>query len=528
MWLVLYFLQFLTVNALTKEEALKKKSELLESGISSTTDPCEDFATYATYGIDETTLVKYKQERAEEVFSGMKSQFPPLQAVKQIFAFCAQQTPFPSRKFRPGKDQVTINAYNVDIQDYLNNIDLNNTEWFAMKYKHYLNILFTYGSQVFDEQILGTKMILNFEAYGQTDFGKDNCEDQIGKEACREMIAHIFDLVLGEELPVKLFFPSDVEDRRTIIYDIAQIFAGAEDPGPYRNCAELIEDVAPMYYRKIIFDFINQNEGSTNGLDEEFLKMLTDVKDAFKSSLYSMDLPDDNITKSFDKLRWLNITHPIFEDATFERYFNVNFTQETLYVDRHLNNMKRLIQYNFENGKNLFYTPRFDEHSTFIAGVDGHNYVGLGMHAISYPFYNRGFPPALTYSNFAFAFPEEKNLLLPTISLNDVAGIVAYNAFQRRNQMFLQQNFVEGPFISKLSQEQLYFFNLAQSLTMLDEDFANKTSDAWDYFKCSRAFSNAFHCASGDAYYKIDGCSVLIIESLIEPYYNYSHYKIDP
>uniref|UniRef100_A0A1I7SIV1 DNA polymerase III subunit epsilon n=2 Tax=Bursaphelenchus xylophilus TaxID=6326 RepID=A0A1I7SIV1_BURXY len=92
------------------EEALHKKAELLESGIASTTEPCDDFANYAAYGIEASTFVKYKQERAEEVFGKMQSQFEPLVELKRIFGFCQYQTPFPGKKFKPGKDDTEAAA----------------------------------------------------------------------------------------------------------------------------------------------------------------------------------------------------------------------------------------------------------------------------------------------------------------------------------------------------------------------------------------------------------------------------------
>uniref|UniRef100_A0A1I7SB72 Neur_chan_LBD domain-containing protein n=1 Tax=Bursaphelenchus xylophilus TaxID=6326 RepID=A0A1I7SB72_BURXY len=223
-----------------------------------------------------------------------------------------------------------------------------------------------------------------------------------GKQRCKEMAKVIFGVKLYDDFPVVIYFPESVEERKQILYHIRDIFNGSEEPGPYNNCAELVEDVAPMYYKKIMFDFINQNEDSIQTLEEEFLRMYTDIVSAFNATLYSMNAPE---TTGFQRIKLLNISHPIFENAEFEKYFNVTFIEEFLYRDRHVNNMKRMIQWNADHQEKMFYSPSFEKHTSFF-GLEAGNeeYFGFGMHAISYPFYNRAFPPALTYSNFAFAF----------------------------------------------------------------------------------------------------------------------------
>ncbi|CAD5230510.1 unnamed protein product [Bursaphelenchus xylophilus] len=129
--------------------------------------------------------------------------------------------------------------------------------------------------------------------------------------------------------------------------------------------------------------------------------MYTDIVNAFNATLCSMKANEGTV---FLRIKLLNISHPIFENAEFEKYFNVTFI-EFLYRDRHENNMKRMIQCNADCQEKMFYSPSFEKHTSFF-GLEAGNeeYFGFGMHAISYPFYNRAFPPALTYSNFAFAF----------------------------------------------------------------------------------------------------------------------------
>uniref|UniRef100_A0A1I7RXA1 DUF4238 domain-containing protein n=1 Tax=Bursaphelenchus xylophilus TaxID=6326 RepID=A0A1I7RXA1_BURXY len=178
-----------------------------------------------------------------------------------------------------------------------------------------------------------------------------------GKQRCKEMAKVIFGVKLYDDFPVVIYFPESVEERKQILYHIRDIFNGSEEPGPYNNCAELVEDVAPMYYKKIMFDFINQNEDSIQTLEEEFLRMYTDIVSAFNATLYSMNAPE---TTGFQRIKLLNISHPIFENAEFEKYFNVTFIEEFLYRDRHVNNMKRMIQWNADHQEKMFYSPSFE------------------------------------------------------------------------------------------------------------------------------------------------------------------------
>ncbi|CAD5230100.1 unnamed protein product [Bursaphelenchus xylophilus] len=150
--------------------------------------------------------------------------------------------------------------------------------------------------------------------------------------------------------------------------------------------------------------------------------------------------------------------------------------------------------------------------------VGDKTYVGFGWEAVTWPFFATSLQPSLAFSNFVFAFQDE------------AVSQIVHDAYVRLNAKAVRKTRVSGSIIDTLSDVQLYFINLAQTLLIQRAKYDATTlfddnDKIWKLFKCLRPFSNAFKCEPGTKYYQVEECRVL--KGNIFPNYNLSYYGHD-
>ncbi|CAD5230494.1 unnamed protein product [Bursaphelenchus xylophilus] len=486
---------------MSDEEALKLKAELLESGMPKDgPKPCDNFPEYAAGQLYKDALRGRKARVMEEVMKGSKEAFLPLQRVRGFYDLCVKHQRLFDRKFQPGVSAADAEQNRARLRDFIGNNEFVNNDLFASEYKYTLKILFTYGSTFFDENTMG-KNILIVRPEKVPFKPEDECQAVIGKEKCKDIANTVFDVSFKDDLPVTIYFPRAPEDRKALFQEFWTIYNSPE-PGWYPGCYEFLSDVFPIFYKKMLFNYLDANEQPISDLNTDLKVIWTDIleqiDDTIRTLNVTMDRKQDYLKEFHENLEFMDIQHPIFEQATFEKYFDfVDFSPvPELYQNRHLWSIRPMIEYYIRGGSSNFYTASLTQPAS-ISRVGDKVYIGRGFEAFTYPLHHKSFPPSITYSNFIFALGEEQ-----------LSGMI-FNAYSKRNELHLRKNRIQGAEnakINSLSEDQLYFINLAQTIVLEQaqnriDPFADPDAKIWRLFKCLRGFSNSFRCKPGDNFF---------------------------
>ncbi|CAD5226167.1 unnamed protein product [Bursaphelenchus okinawaensis] len=507
-------------NSRRDDEALKFKAKLIESGIAQQFPPCNDFQSFATSNISSQYVKKRKAELMKDVMNNLKTNIGSLKKVKQLYDQCQQSPVVTKRRFVPGRDAKDA-EFNTDyLRRGLKEENLEDNNDFYRIYRYVLAVLFQYGAPYLDPLVLGHTVYIG-RPDGQTFGYEDTCVPQMGADKCDDMAEYVLNVTHVYKFPKFFYFPRNVQYRKQLLEQLLYIFENSQDYGKYDTCEDFITDVFPIYYRKMLNDYMEKSGHTLSDIDVDFLKMYTEVIEAFETTKKVLDLKEDQKDKIGEtlekKIKIMPFYHPVYDEDGFNNYFgNAGIDVNTLWSNRYILNMRKFLQYCYDHSKGV-YTASLKKHVEMFE-EEGIRYIGFGFEAIDILYYHKAYPPAINFASLAGVIDQ------PAINQ------IIYNAYQKQNRLFIRRNNLAGKKLDYLSGDQLYFVNLAQTFVLRDisynmQKFSQPKSAAWDFFKCQRAFSNTFNCNKGMVYYKEDNCK--IVKGLIQPNYDLSYYKID-
>ncbi|CAD5224964.1 unnamed protein product [Bursaphelenchus xylophilus] len=547
-------LYFLPIASCWKDDILKQKAAFMEAGMNETADPCQDFHAYANGRFNFTKLDMQYLEEAKQILSakGDGNESTVLQKVKDHYNNCSKN---PSLFFWRLEKALERSSQPEEIDDLVNEyLDKS----FLTDDQKYLNLVQKAYQMLFK---------LPHEKYSDKD-GNSLADARINllesnvtdtEEFLFGIFGEQFDLSNITE--VALVFPKGNQThlRDVFLYQLTVALHKTVNIPEYKNCEHYILENFLVYYVKMLFDYLGEDylDQSNKAYYEDAERL---VEAAEVSLRFGNVLSDEMRTKMLGRLdrnKFFGINHPIYMDEEFYKYYD-NLTLVNPIQSRWLNQWKPLIR--AAKGKeNMFYHLADVEFNAYHHPIP--QFTIINIDPMRFPFYHPSFSPLMRLSGTGSVVGHElghdfdSNLLELTeldssyieifdclynfyngqcnperpercidpkhnIEENfaDVFGIqMAYFAYKRDAAINGVGQRPRGNILDHLTDDQLFFLNVAQTLSMMPPWDKHRTpadphspgpTRIWGALSQFNAFANAFNCPVGSNYRQENGCKL--------------------
>ncbi|CAD5222814.1 unnamed protein product [Bursaphelenchus xylophilus] len=499
----LKILLYITVVHKINADVLSEKAAFFGEGLNYEENPCVNFPKFAAGDFPPNTTKVWKTKIAAEVLNTSRENEPaPVKKVREIYKKCKSDASLlktPRIFNSPNKAKIA-----QQLKDYLDKNDFFDHKVFHQNYIPTLADMFNFGAAYFGEHLLRKRIYIpkpNTSTVDEHEVCRRTVPEAQRDGICKNLVAEIFGVPNAPENFGVVYFPGNAAHRRALILELQKFYESPADPGPFPDCEALIVESFPMIYKKILLDAkMPQNE--TEAFNEKHMIYATAIVQEYRRLIHFEFVPEEEKKRVDDFLNHLKfelIGHPTFQDDVFAQYFG-NIDTESFWTKRHVNSIQPLIKFNVDKNKMAFYTNSLTEHTVFMA-QDNNTYIAFGFEAVLPPYYHSEYPPYFVFSNYIFDFfGEYMSQVIHYAYVHYVANYGTGKPF-------------DDEFTHSWSHEQLYFINLAQLIVLQKrqkgEDPFDENDKAWRIFKCTRAFSNAFHCPAGSKYHVTTDCDVL-------------------
>ncbi|CAD5222812.1 unnamed protein product [Bursaphelenchus xylophilus] len=469
----------------TPEQQLKAETALMAKRMNRNVEPCENFTAFAAGNIGLASTRAVNIIESAKVLSRVHfpTQASSLKTVKDVYKACKADN---STLIPPLFNTTEIKNVTDELAKYAATSGADLTS-FIKVYGNVLRVLFNYGHDYFSEKLFLSGIRLpSVIAKGNLTIPKENeCKTLAGVALCANLTKTVFGI--DGCTNATIYIPKNAAERKNYSTALVQFLKNNVTAQNLTSCEEYIWKVYPIYYKKLLIDFYFPSERSLKRFHDKILAYATGFNIGIKEFVSFAELSNstvDEINKRTKTVLFHFLSHPVFDDTEFAKSFGTLNSTEP-YYNRHINNIKPLLEWNLKKNLTRFATFSLEEHNHVVFEAD-RTEIHFGWPALSYPNFYEGLPTQLVFPNFVVPF---KTLL---------ANEITYAAFVKWVGINEAVTQIPAPFGPELNHEHLYFIKLAQ---LIAENNDNGVEDVWNIIRCFPAFSDTFKCTHGNDFH---------------------------
>ncbi|CAD5217310.1 unnamed protein product [Bursaphelenchus xylophilus] len=357
---------------------------------------------------------------------------------------------------------------------------------------------------------------------------------------------------------------NEMKSRASLVNELFEALMFRQ-PYTIFSCILYVKDVFPAYLQKLALDDAKKNLTNFNLMKEDFFTVFNSVYQASVDALGRSRAFKDkvfmkHIVKGLRLSKMMFFDYPVYEDATFLKYFaSSDFSKP--FTHRLMNNVIPLIKFASETKNKVAYIPSVDEKARYFAEKFS---LGMDWALTLPPIYQTGLSPVILFSsigsiigheiahffnavfNLAFRYPELQKMKDCVVNLYkdqcspqnksicidselsfaetfpDIMGAQwSYSAFKTYTLHKQSTPAVKSRLLHSMSDDVIFFINLAQTWAYGPD---------WSRFSPARrdphppapvrifgmlanfpAFTNAFRCELGSKYNPTKKCDTFIV-----------------
>ncbi|CAD5224958.1 unnamed protein product [Bursaphelenchus xylophilus] len=565
------FLLFLTtVSGNRPLDFLKLKAEFIETGINWEAKPCDDFWSFANGRRDIQQLKNLAVTFATQVLFtyNPKHNDTSLELIRNQFLEC-QSDPlsfFNALQRENPEQEDEIMEFGSKIQDEK---AVSDSETFRGLLAEAYRLLFRYGSVEFKDlsnDLYATdelKFPFEFE-HSDTQYQASvidlltSFNDSYVDEFLAEVFGEYFDLTQLEKVSLPLPNSTEIPLRKKLLYDLSVAAWKTMDTPIYKNCADFIMKTYPAYYVKMLLDYLGAEYVAT--VEKVFQSDAALLMKTVRNQFAFGNVLNENMTEFLERRvsnnTFYGLQTPALLDPTFFTIFGQVATEWPV-QNKWINNLQPLIPAAYGKDTTYFWIPGLDDNALHIPETQR---TFVNVENLKHPLFHPWFPPVLRWSvassvlghEFGHDFgtdlaqmtqldsayeqifdcldgfyagqcdpldpgfcADPKNNLEENFA--DVFGIqMTYLAYKQDTAINGAGRRLQGNFVEKLTDDQLFFVNFAQSIATfalwgevpLEDPHAPGSLRLWGPLAGFPAFANAFNCPAGSRFNQPNGCKL--------------------